>query len=249
MHVEEQIWFSANLNREMTLKIYGHWGKPFVVFPCSRGRYFDYEGMGMVAAIAGFIDAGKIKLFCIDSIDAESWYNFAVAPAERNARHEAFDRYVIQEVVPFVRGHCRSADVRVMANGCSMGAYHAVNFFLRHPDVFQGTIALSGLYRLDRSEFGLSAADMPAVYFNSPVHYLAEISDPWYLDRYRHSQIIVCVGQGAWEDEAVADTRALNALFRAKAIPAWVDFWGHDVNHDWPWWYQQMNYFLHHLYG
>jgi esterase/lipase superfamily enzyme len=202
----------------------------------------------MINAIEKFINQGKIKLFCIDSIDAESWYNFAVPPADRNARHEAFDRYVVEEVIPFIRDRCHLPNERAMANGCSMGAYHAVNFFLKHPDVFEGTIALSGLYRLDRTEFGLSEADIPAVYFNSPVNYLSEINDPWYLDRYRQSKIIVCVGQGAWETEAVADTRSLDALFRKKSIPAWFDYWGYDVNHDWPWWYKQMNYFLERLY-
>jgi len=249
MHRETHTWFSSHLQQEMTLNVYGHWGAPVLVFPCSRGRYFDYEGMGMVQAIAGFIDAGKIKLFCVDSVDDQSWYRFEVPPARRNERHEAYDRYVVDEVVPFVRNHCRHPDVRIMANGCSMGAYHAVNFYLRHPDVFAGTIALSGLYRLDRPEFGLQAADLPAVYFNSPLAYLPGLSDPWYLDRYREGTMIVCVGQGAWEEEAVEDTRHLDAVCRQKGIPAWFDYWGGDVNHDWPWWYRQMNHFLGKLYG
>ena len=147
MHIEHHQWWSKHLGREMALKVYGHWGQPFIVFPCSRGRYFDYEGMGMIGAIAGFIDAGKIKLFCVDSVDEESWYNFAVSPAERNARHEAYGKYILDEVVPFVRDSCRSPRGRIMANGCSMGAYHALNFFFKRPDVFEGTIALSGLYR------------------------------------------------------------------------------------------------------
>jgi esterase/lipase superfamily enzyme len=249
MHTEHHHWFSPRLNRDMELKVYGHWGKPLIVFPSSCGRYFDFEGMGMVAAIEGFIEAGKIKLFAIDSVDAESWYNWSVSPAERNARHEDYDAYVLQEVIPFVRRHCDSPAERVMATGCSMGAYHAVNFFLKHPDAFQGTIALSGLYRLDRSEFGLSAADLPHVYFNSPLAYLPGLNDPRFLDAYRQSTIIVCVGQGAWEYEAIEDTRSLDDCFRRKSIPAWVDFWGVDVNHDWPWWYRQMNYFLGKLYG
>ena len=249
MHVEDHRWHSPNLGREMALRVYGHWGAPIIVFPCSRGRYFDYEGMGMIAAIAGFIDAGAVKLYCVDSIDAESWYDFGKSPAERNARHDAYDRYVMDEVVPFIRDHCRQPDVRVMTNGCSMGAYHAVNFFFRHPDALAGCIALSGLYRLDRPEFGLSAAEIPDVYYNSPVHYLAEMDDPWYHEQYRRSRVIVCAGQGPWEEEAVEDTRALEAIFREKGIAAWVDFWGHDVNHDWPWWFKQMNYFLGHLYG
>ena len=130
-----------------------------------------------------------------------------------------------------------------------MGAYHAVNFFLKHPDVFNGTIALSGLYRLDRPEFQVSASELPPVYFNSPLSYLPDLNDPWYLDQYRRSEIIVCVGRGAWEDEAIEDTRALDNVFREKSVPARIDYWGHDVNHDWPWWYRQMNYFLESLCG
>jgi len=249
MHIEEHSWHSTNLDTSMALKVYGHWGVPFIVFPCSRGRYFDYEGMGMIEALSDFIDAGRIKLFCVDSIDAESWYNFDVPPADRNARHEAYDRYIVDEAVPFIRHHCHSPDAKIMTNGCSMGAYHAVNFFLKHPGVFEGTIVLSGLYRLDRAEFGLSAADVPAVYFNSPLNYLPNLTDAEYLDAYRNRTIVVCVGQGAWEEEAVEDTRQLRNVFTEKAVPAWVDFWGYDVNHDWPWWYRQMNFFLDRLYG
>ena len=203
----------------------------------------------MIDAVAGFINSGKIKLFCVDSVDEESWYNFTVSPSDRNARHEAYDRYIVEEVIPFIRDHCQSPQTRVMANGCSMGAYHAVNFFLKHPDVIEGTIALSGLYRLDRPEFQLSADDLSDVYFNSPVSYLAGLNDPWYLDWYRRSKIIVCVGQGPWEDEAIDDTRHLDFLLRQKSIPTVIDYWGHDVNHDWPWWYKQMNYFLGSLYN
>jgi esterase/lipase superfamily enzyme len=205
--------------------------------------------MGMIDAVSGFINSGKIKLYCVDSVDEESWYNFAVSPADRNARHEAYDRYIVEEVIGFIRHHCQLPQERVMANGCSMGAYHAVNFFLKHPDVFEGTIALSGLYRLDRSEFQLSAAELSGIYFNSPVSYLADLDDPWYLDWYRRSKIIVCVGQGPWEDEAIEDTRYLDFLFREKNIPAFIDYWGHDVNHDWTWWYKQMNHFLGSLYN
>jgi esterase/lipase superfamily enzyme len=247
MHIEEHRWHSPSLGREMALKVYGHWGIPLIVFPCSRGRYFDYEGMGMIGAISSFIDGGRIKLFCIDSVDSESWYNFNLSPADRNGRHEDYDRYVTGEVVPFVRDHCRTAEIRPMTNGCSMGAYHAVNFYFKHPGIFAGVIGCSGLYRLDRPEFGLGAADIPAVYFNSPLAYLGGLVEPWFLELYRRGTIMISVGQGAWDEEALEDTHSLEAICRAKAIPAWIDIWGHDVNHDWPWWYKQMNHFLGHL--
>lgn len=249
MHIEEHRWFSPHLHRDMAFKVYGHWGRPILVFPCSLGRYYDYEGMGMIDAIADYIYAGTIKLFCVDSVDAESWYNFSAVPSVRNARHEAYDAYITKEMIPYIRQHCNQRNIRVMANGCSMGAYHAVNAFLKHPDLFAGTIALSGLYRLDHTEFGLGPDDIPAVYFNSPLHYLAELTEPWFLDWYRRSDIIACVGQGAWECEALDDTRQMAQLLRDKRIPAWVDFWGEDVSHDWPWWYQQMQYFLDQLYN
>jgi len=249
MQVETHHWHSNRLERTMHLNVYGHWGTPFIVFPCSRGRYFDYETMGMVGQLADFIESGKIKLFAVDSVDAESWYDYSVPPVERNRRHEIYDRYIVEEVIPFVRQHCRQTQGRPMLTGCSMGALHSVNFFLKHPDVFDGVVALSGLYRLDRPEFALSAADLGAVYFNSPLAYLTGLTDTWYLDRYRRRKIIVCVGQGAWEEPCLDDTRDLAAAFELLAVPAWVDIWGSDVNHDWPWWYRQMRYFLGILYG
>jgi esterase/lipase superfamily enzyme len=248
MQIEERSWYSPSLGRDMALKAYGHWGVPYLVFPCSRGRYFDYEGMGMISAISSFIDGGRIKLFCLDSIDGESWYNFNLSPAERNDRHEEYDRYVVDEVLPFIRDHCRTPDIRPMTNGCSMGAYHAVNFYFKHPALFAGTIACSGLYRLDRPEFGVRTEEIPAVYYNSPLAYLRGLIEPWYLEQYRRGTIIFSAGQGAWDDEALADTRELEAICRERSIPAWIDIWGHDVNHDWPWWYKQMNHFLGRLY-
>jgi esterase/lipase superfamily enzyme len=125
-----------------------------------------------------------------------------------------------------------------------MGAYHAVNFFFKHPGLFGGTIALSGLYRLDRPEFGLQSHELDAVYFNSPLTYLPGIHDSSTLNAYRQCQIVICCGQGAWDEESLADTRDLEHILQTKEVPAWIDIWGHDVNHDWPWWFKQMKYFL-----
>ncbi|MBR3165715.1 MAG: esterase, partial [Lachnospiraceae bacterium] len=61
--------------------------------------------------------------------------------------------------------------------------------------------------------------------------------------------IIFCCGQGAWEEDGVRTLNYLDSVFRKKAIYAWCDFWGHDVNHDWPWWFKQMRYFLPYMLG
>jgi esterase/lipase superfamily enzyme len=122
-----------------------------------------------------------------------------------------------------------------------MGAYHAGNFFFRHPDVFDVLIAISGLFQL-RMFVGDYMDDN--VYFNSPLVYLPNLTDERYLDLYRQSQIIVCVGQGAWEDAMLADAYELGRILESKNVSAWIDIWGPEVNHDWPWWHQMMPYFL-----
>jgi esterase/lipase superfamily enzyme len=240
MNVEYHRWWSRSLGQDMELKVYGHAGKPVVVFPCQGGRFFEYEDFGMVEACRSFVEGGAVTLVTVDGVDGQSWTNWGAHPADRARRHNDYDRYIVEEVAPFVRT-LRPQASGALATGCSMGAYHSANFFFRHPDVFDAVIALSGVYKL--TDFVGDYVD-DNVYFNSPLLYLPGLSDPWHLDRYRRSQIVVCVGQGAWEDQMLADTRALQGILAAKGIPAWIDFWGHDVNHDWPWWRRQMPYFL-----
>jgi esterase/lipase superfamily enzyme len=122
-----------------------------------------------------------------------------------------------------------------------MGAYHAPNFFFRHPDVFDGVIALSGILRLNLF-IGDYMDDI--VYFNTPLVYLQNLTDETYLKYYRQSAIIICSGQGAWEWPMLDDARELKAILDAKQVPCWLDIWGYDVNHDWPWWRRMMPHFL-----
>ena len=241
MNIEYHKWWSPNLGHEMELKIYGHCGKPMLVFPAQGGRFYEYEDFKMIDAIAGFIEQGKIKVFTVDSLDNQTWANWSAQPADRAKRHEDYDRYITQEVAPFIQQHgCDSAQL-CMVTGVSMGAYHAGNFFFRHPDIFDTVIALSGLFQL-RMFIGDYLDEN--VYYNTPLYFLPNLTDPWYLEKYRRSKIIVCVGQGAWEDAMLADTYALKRILEDKQIPAWIDFWGNDVNHDWPWWRVMMPYFL-----
>jgi esterase/lipase superfamily enzyme len=244
MNIEYHKWYSPSLGQDMELKVYGHYGKPAMAFPCQGGRFYEWEDFKMIDALASFIEGGQIKLFTVDSIDGQSWANQGIHPGDRAWRHEHYDRYIVQEVVPFMRQHSGDTDQKFVTMGCSMGGYHAGNFFFRHPDVFDAMICLSGLFQL-RSFIGEYMDDH--VYFNSPLYYLPNMNDAWYLDQYRRSQIIVCAGQGAWDEAMAADARALKHILDAKGIPAWIDLWGGDVNHDWPWWKKQLPYFLEHL--
>ena len=197
----------------------------------------------MVGACNPYLAEGKIRLIAVDSIDSQSWANWEIHPSDRARRHNDYDRYIIEEVSPFIHQISQISE-KFLAAGCSMGGYHAANFFFRHPDIFDGMISLSGLFKLD-----IFIGDYmdDNVYFNSPLIYLPNLEDTQYLDQYRSSQIIICSGQGAWEEEMIADAETMGRILKEKNIPCWIDLWGADVNHDWPWWRKQLPYFLSHL--
>ena len=241
MQIEYHKWFSSNLGHDMELKVYGYYGKPVLVFPAQGGSFHEFEDFGMIGVLSPFIESGQIKIFTVNSIDGQSWANGGAHPADRARRHQDYDRYICKEVVPFMRQHCGDTGQKFLTTGVSMGAYHAANFFFRHPDMFDIVIALSGLFRLNHF-IGDYMDDN--VYFNTPLAYLPGLNDPWHLDQYRQSRIIICTGQGAWEEEMLADTQTLKQILEQKNIPHWIDVWGGDVNHDWPWWHKMLPYFL-----
>ncbi|MGD8475420.1 MAG: alpha/beta hydrolase-fold protein [Anaerolineae bacterium] len=242
MKTEYHKWWSSALGHDMELKVYGDAGKSAVVFPSAGGKFYEFEDFGMVEACRPFIEEGKLRLFTVDSIDHQSWLNFSAHPADRGRRHSDYDRYIMEEVAPFIRNQ-QGTTAKCLATGCSLGAYHAANFFFRHPDLFDTVIALSGMYSL---RFSVGDYSDDNIFYNSPLSYLPGLEDPWYLDHYRQSQIILCSGQGAWED-GLEEAIAVKGVLDAKEVPCWLDLWGYDVNHDWPWWQRQLPYFLGYL--
>lgn len=235
----QHAWYSPNLSQDMTLRTYGHQGKVFLVFPSQEGRYYEYDDFGMVDVVKPWLDAGKIRLICVDSVDSQSWCNNSIHPHDRALRHQAYDNYITHEVIPFIKSH--GGQLPIAVTGCSMGGYQSANYFFRHPDICDTLIAISGIFS---PKYFIGDAMDEAIYFHSPLAYLPGLEDPWYLDKYRQSRILVGVGQGAWEDEMLADTRELQAILAAKQVPNYIDYWGHDVNHDWPWRRLMMPYFL-----
>ncbi len=238
MYTENRTWYSPAIGRDMTVKVYGHYGKPLIVFPCAGGSNHEFEDFGMLDIVRDHVEAGRVKIFCVDSIDNEALLKTDGHMGDNVYRHEAYDKYIVNEVVPFIRDHCHTGD-RIALTGNSMGAYHCVNFILRHPDCFDACIALAGVYDLRRVVGDYWDHN---VYFNSPVDYLPGLNDEWFLERLRDTRIIICTGQGAWE--CPDDTRRMKDLLESKGIPAWVDLWGYDVNHDWPWWKIMLPHFL-----
>ena len=243
MNIEYHHWYSSNLGQEMELKVYGHDGMPILVFPAMSGRFFDFENFKMIDATWEFIKGGKVQFYTVDSIDSQSWANWGAHPADRARRHEDYDRYITQEVVPFIQKRAGETS-GIVTTGCSMGGYHAGNFFFRHPDIFGGMISLSGLFQ---TKMFVGDYMDDTIYFNAPLYFLPDLTDHTLLNHMRQGEIIICCGQGPWEEDMVADARAMRSILQHKDIPAWVDLWGYDVNHDWPWWRKQLPYFLDHI--
>ena len=246
MHKEYYKEYSAHLGRDMEFNVYGHGGKPVLVFPCQNGRYFDWEGFGMLETLGDYLEAGKIQLFCVDTIDGETISLKEGNPYDRVRLHEKWFNYVVEEVVPRIRA-INGTGQDILTTGFSMGAYHAGNFFFRRPDIFDSVIALSGLYDTEDMYGGYMDE---VVYANDPCVSIANMSaDHPYISLYNQRKIMICVGQGAWEEQLLAGTRRLDGILRGKGIHAWVDYWGFDVNHDWPWWRKQIRYFLPQVVG
>jgi esterase/lipase superfamily enzyme len=222
---------------------YGHWGRPVLAFPAERGDAGEFERRGMVGAVAELLAAGRVKLYCVDSFDAETWSNRDIPLEERAQRHQGYEAWILDQVVPFIREDCGGAS-ELIASGCSLGAFHAANFALRRADVFPLAICLSGSY--DPAAWDGWGERADAAYFNNPMDYVAHLGGE-HLDwlRRRLSLLLVC-GQGQWEDTtgALVSTRRLAALLDSKSIRCELDLWGHDIAHDWPSWRAQ---FAHHL--
>ena len=230
---------SPTIGAAGTVITYGHAGRPVLVFPSEQGRASDYADNGMVGAVADLIEAGRTRLFCVDSYDGASWAARDVPLEERARRHGAYEAWILDQVVPHIGG-----GGEIVTTGCSLGAFHALNFAFRRADVFPLAICLSGTY--DPAEWHGWGERGDATYFNSPVDYVANLHGD-HLDwlRSRLSLLLVC-GQGQWEDTtgALVSTKRMAEICAAKGLRHELDLWGHDVPHDWPSWRRQL---AHHL--
>lgn len=232
-------WYSPALNAEMPLAIYGHYGFSILLIPTAGADFLEYERFQMMDSLAPFLESGKCKIYSINSINKESWLNNDMEPSHKAIRHNQFNDYVINEVIPFIK-QTSSEETPIYTCGASFGALHAMNLFMKYPDKINGAISMSGVYNL--AEYTKGFWD-DQVYFNSPEHYIQNINDPVYLDQIRASNHIhIYTGSGDYEDPN-ANIRFSNVL-TSKGIPHDLDVWGPDITHDWPTWRKMLPYIL-----
>lgn len=223
----------------MPVAVYGDYGFALLLIPTAAADYLEYERFGLIDAIAPYVQAGKVKVFSINSINNESWMNKPMWGEHKSHRHNQFNEYVVKEVIPFIKAQT-SPETPVITCGASFGALHSMNLFLKHPDVIHGVIAMSGVYNLHEYTDGYHDEQ---VYFNSPMDYLPGLTDPWYLDHIRKSSHIhIVCGSGSYEDPQAS--RDLAAVLYSKGITYELDVWGTDMTHDWPTWRAMLPYYL-----
>ena len=241
--------YSMKLNRDMEGCLYGHAGVPMLFIPCQNGHFYDFESFHMSEVLSPWIDSGQVMVFSIDTIDKETWSSEFGDGGYKSWRHESWMEYIFYEVVPYIQHIAGErnggGDTRIITFGCSLGATHAVNLYLRRPDIFRGLMALSGIYT---ASYGFGDYRDEKVYLNSPVEYMRNLpQDHPYIEMYNDERAVICVGQGAWEQPET--TRELDGICKSKGINIWFDYWGYDVNHDWPWWFKQAEYYMPFLLG
>ncbi len=231
---------SEALGKDMEMLVYGNQGKPMIVFPSQEGRFYDYENFGMIDTLTPLIGMEKIKVYCVDSIDHKSWFSKS-SYKDRITKAYDYEKHISQEIIPYIRknGHSKAG---IIAHGCSFGAYHAANFYLRFPEEFDSGIALSGCYDIS---FASPYPDDYDTYYFSPSRFSSSLSLT-EIEKLKNNLLIVSAGQGPWE-EWNEEARAMTNNLKAENIPTILDLWGFDVSHDWPWWKKMIVYFVEKL--
>ena len=217
MNREYHRWYSHQLSRDMELLVFGHAGRAVLFFPPRLGRFYDYENWGIIGALSERIQNGELQLFCVDSVDNESFYNLSSCPADRIIRHLQYEQYIIQEVLSFMRTKNRDNNFEIA--GCSMGAYHAANIAFKYPRLFNKLVCMSGRYdpTLSVQYFHdlFDGYHNESIYFNMPLQYLANLNDRNLLDAIRMQDLLLVIGEA---DPFMQHNRKFSELLWRKGI-------------------------------
>lgn len=217
MNREYHRWFSSRLGRDMELLVFGHAGAKVLVFPTRDGRFYEYENLRIVDSLRHKIEAGHLQLVCLDSIDHETFYCFWNRPKDRILRHNEFEKYVLEEVLPYM--HSINPHPCLIAHGCSLGAYHAANIAFRHPHLFHKLAAFSGRFDLtlevEHFQNLLGGHYDEDVYFHTPTHYLPNLNCEKHLHHLRQMDIVLVIGK---EDPFLGNNHHLSQILHQKQI-------------------------------
>lgn len=236
MRRRHELIYSESMGRRMNIWCFGHWGTPLVVFPSAAGFAHEWDAQGMVETLAPLIYGGKLKLYCPESNVSKAWTRKDEHPALRIQEHVAYERFVLDDLVPAICKDCNSESIPMAVSGASLGAFYAANFALKHPETFFYGLCLSGRYQATNFTQGFTNSD---IYFNDPIAYVPRMQGEALEKVRKNTHLTLVCGQGAYEEGCIEETQALANILEFKGIPCQRDIWGHDVSHDWTWWRRQ----------
>ena len=211
---------------------YGTAGRPVIAFPEGDSSCASWGEGGMVDALAGLIDAGRVRLFCVDSADDASWYaGYAPADYRLTSLGGYFD-LVENELAQLVRNKAPDAGAPIVV-GAGLGALNATIAMLRKPSLYGGLLALSGTYD---AAWVVGDAMSDAWRAFSPVDLVRGLGDnPLLVKALSGLQLAFVCGTGAGE-EGGQTQRTLQGELEAAGVGATFEYWGADVDHSWGWW-------------
>lgn len=224
-------WHSPAIGREVELLVFGHAGYPVILFPTSKGSYYQAKDQGLIETARWFLEQGKVRIYCPDSLDAFTWYDKSISPGERARRHAMYDQFILEEVVS--RAINETGHNRLAFAGCSFGGYHAANFSFRHPGLAAYCFSMSGVFDIRSFTDGYYDDN---IFYNNPVDFIPGASDPalWQMGIVLGTaERDICLSQNEW----------MSRLLAAKAIQHWLDI-RPNRDHDWPVWKEMFPHYL-----
>ncbi len=236
-------WYSARVGREVQVVRWGEIGKPVLVFPTAAGDAEEIERFRLIDALAPLLEAGRIKLYSVDSVPGQVWLKETNRAEVAMRVQNGFDAFVYEELAPAIRADCGGAPLEMIAAGASIGAYNALAATCRHPDVFSHAICMSGTFDLARI---IDGEMDEAWYFASPLHFVPNLPEEHpHLAQLRGRFVLLAHGTGRWEDPR--QSRSVADCLGSRGIPNRVDEWGSEWDHDWPTWRRMLPQYLDEL--
>lgn len=235
-------WYSSRLEQDITLCRWGHYGQPVLLFPTAGGDAEEVERMHLIASVAPLIEAGRIKVYSVDSVAGR-----ALAESQGSVEHRCWllkqtGEYVAHEVLPAISVDCGGEAAEVITAGASIGAFNAVALLCRYPHLFRAAIGMSGTYNLEGLMHFRGNQDY---YLSSPLQFLANLQDLGMLSALQSRFILLPVGQGRWENPD--ESWQLANVLGSRGIPNRVDTWSTGHDHDWPTWREMLPRYLDEL--
>ncbi len=236
-----EYWHSDRIEQSVTMARWGTFGTPVLVFPTAGGDAEEIERFMMIDAVAWLLEAGRVKIYSVDSIAGRSWLD-GNDPRHSMWLQNQFDAFIAGEVVPAIRADCGDANIEIISAGASIGAYWALEVMARHPDLFRAAVCMSGKFDLSDRLEGHWSDDF---YFSSPLHFLPNLSESPELDALRKRFVVLAYGGGRWESPD--ENWNMAEILGSKGIPNRVDVWGPEYDHDWPTWREMLPIYLDQL--